>query len=296
MPAAPATDNKDFENLSPMEKLLRVMAMLRHPRHGCPWDLEQSIESLLPYTLEEAYEVADAIEQGDRVELQDELGDLMFQVVFYAQLAAEEGCFNFDDVAGTITDKLLRRHPHVFPGGDVANFGQQADLSAAQVVVNWEQIKQAERAAKEQRGSRGEDEPGSILADVPRALPALERAHKLQSRAATVGFDWSEIKPVLAKLREELDEFEQALHNDHSEQLQHELGDILFAAVNLARHSKVEPEVALRQANRRFTARFNWIERRLQEQGKSLQQCSLAALDELWEEAKRQESENTHRE
>ncbi len=285
MCAAPATETTDFDKLSPVQQLVRVMAMLRHPDHGCPWDLEQSIESLLPYTLEEAYEVADAIESGDRAELQDELGDLIFQVVFYAQLAAEEGSFDLDAVAETITRKLIRRHPHVFPNGEVKNFGQKPDLSADQVVVNWEKIKQAEKSEKQQ-GT--EQEPG-ILSDVPRALPALERSRKLQKRAAKVGFDWPDIAPVIAKLREELDEFEQALESDDSAQLEHELGDILFAAVNLARHGRVEPEVALRQANKRFENRFAWIEWKLREQGSSFEASTLETLDELWEQAKQQE-------
>lgn len=275
-----------------MEDLLDIMAKLRNPEHGCPWDLEQSIQSLAPYTIEEVYEVVDAIERNDLVDLEDELGDLLFQVVFYAQLAREQRAFDFSDVARAISRKLLRRHPHVFPGGKVENFGKEQDLSPEQVVVNWEAIKEQERAEKRsKRGSDQDDEQSSsVLDDVPRALPALERARKLQKRAARNGFDWTDTAPVMAKLREEINELEDALNcqgsAENSDRVKHELGDVLFSVVNLARHLDQEPESALRSANERFESRFRWIESTLQDQGTSLQNASLQELDSLWDRAK----------
>lgn len=284
------TDSPDnFTQQSPIEKLLSIMGMLRDAEFGCPWDLEQNIKSLVPYTLEEVYEVVDAIEKNDMVDLEDELGDLLFQVVFYARIAQEEGSFNFDDIANAISRKLVRRHPHVFPGGDVSKFGQKPELSSDQVVNNWEAIKKQEREEKQERKGGGEvSRAESVLDDVPIALPAMERAKKLQKRAASHGFDWPEIAPVLAKLKEEITEFEQAMAESDPDKLQHEMGDILFSAVNLARHSKLEPESALRDANQRFMNRFRWIEKALAKEGKALDTSSLAELDQLWDQAKRQ--------
>ena len=283
-----ALNESEFAAKSNIEKLLAVMTMLRDPDFGCPWDLEQSIASLATYTLEEVYEVVDAIEKQDMVELEDELGDLLFQVVFYAQIASEEGKFGFDDIANAITRKLIRRHPHVFPDGKLEKFGDKLEISSAQVVINWEQIKQEEKLQKRQRQSAIESAivKESVLDDVPRALPALDRARKLQSRAARVGFDWSDINPVLGKLKEEVAELEAALEEGDQQQISHELGDVLFAVVNLARHGSVEPEIALRAANQRFENRFKWIECSLQERGKELQETSLAELDLLWDQAK----------
>lgn len=278
---------KNFQSMPAIGKLIALMTMLRDKKHGCPWDLEQSISSLLPYTLEEVYEVADAIENDDMVELEDELGDLLFQVVFYAQIAKEQGLFDFDDIASAINDKLIRRHPHVFPDRDVDQYGKQQEISADQVIINWEAIKAEEREAKRLKsGRKVSNRAASILDDVPRALPAIERARKLQKRAASVGFDWRELKPVLDKLKEEIAEFEQALEQGESEAISNELGDILFTTVNLARHSKVEPEIALRSANRRFENRFKWIETTLHSQGRSLKDAALDELDQLWEQAK----------
>ncbi|MDA1370481.1 MAG: nucleoside triphosphate pyrophosphohydrolase [Proteobacteria bacterium] len=284
-----ALNESEFAAKSNIEKLLAVMTMLRDPDFGCPWDLEQSIASLATYTLEEVYEVVDAIEKQDMVELEDELGDLLFQVVFYAQIASEEGKFGFDDIANAITSKLIRRHPHVFPDGKLEKFGDNPEISSAQVVINWEQIKQEEKLQKRQRQSAMESAivKESVLDDVPRALPALDRARKLQSRAARVGFDWSDINPVVGKLKEEVAELEAALEEGDQQQISHELGDVLFAVVNLARHGSVEPETALRAANQRFENRFKWIECSLQERGKELQETSLAELDLLWDQAKR---------
>lgn len=274
------------DNADAISKLLQVMAMLRDKHSGCPWDLEQSIASLAAYTLEEVYEVVDAIESADMLQLRDELGDLLFQIVFYAQIAGEQGQFNFQDIAHAITDKLIRRHPHVFPGGELAQFGTRSDITADEVVVNWESIKQAERDAKKSQANKVRVHT-SILDDVPRAMPALERARKLQKRAANVGFDWPDVEPVLAKLKEEIAEFEVAASGEGEDRMAEELGDMLFALVNIARHYRIEPEMALRGANQRFETRFRWIETTLDAQGKLPQDMKLAELDELWEAAKR---------
>lgn len=274
------------ENVDAIHKLLQVMAMLRDKQNGCPWDLEQSIASLAAYTLEEVYEVVDAIESADMGQLRDELGDLLFQIVFYAQIAGEQGQFDFQDIARAITDKLIRRHPHVFPGGELAQFGARHDITAEEVVVNWESIKQAERDAKNKPGSAAQAQ-ASILDDVPRAMPALERARKLQKRAANVGFDWPNMEPVLAKLKEEIAEFEAAAGSEGPVRMAEEMGDMLFALVNIARHCQIEPEMALRGANQRFETRFRWIETTLQAQGRQPQDLTLQELDELWEAAKR---------
>jgi ATP diphosphatase len=281
-------NDSGLEALTAIDRLIAIMTMLRDKQHGCPWDLEQTIKSLLPYTLEEVYEVADAIENNDLVELEDELGDLLFQVIFYAQIAKEQGAFDFQDIATAITDKLVRRHPHVFPDGDVEKFGIQQDISAQQVVVNWEAIKELEREEKRKKGGKQvAQEVESILDDLPRALPAMERARKLQKRAAQVGFDWAEIAPVLEKLKEEVAEFEEALASGDLERMSDELGDVLFATINLARHSKIEPEVALRSTNQRFETRFKWIEVALSQQDKVFKDTNLEELDALWDQAKK---------
>lgn len=274
--------------LTAIDRLMAIMTMLRDKNHGCPWDLEQTIKSLLPYTLEEVYEVADAIENNDLVELEDELGDLLFQVIFYAQIAKEQGAFDFQDIAKTISDKLIRRHPHVFPEGDIQQFGIPQDISAQQVVVNWEAIKELEREEKRKKGGKqSAQEFQSILDDVPRALPAMERARKLQKRAAKVGFDWTEMAPVLKKLKEEVAEFEEALASGNLKRVSDELGDVLFATINLARHSNIDPEVALRSTNRRFETRFKWIEEALSVQNKAFKDVNLDELDALWDQAKK---------
>lgn len=273
----------EFEAKPAVERLLAVVAMLRDREFGCPWDLEQSFASLAPHTLEEAYEVVEAIEGGDMDELRDELGDLLFQVAFYAQLADEEGRFSFGDVAGAITDKLLRRHPHVFPEGDVSAFGVRPGLASEQVAADWDAIKRREREAR--GGDAGAAPPGR-LDGVPRAMPALERAVRLQKRAAGAGFDWTEAAPVLAKLREEVGEFEEALAAGDAERTRDELGDVLFAAVNLARRAAVDPESALREANRRFERRFRWIEAELRAGGGRVGETDPEELNALWERAK----------
>ena len=281
-------NDSGLEALTAIDRLIAIMTMLRDKQHGCPWDLEQTIKSLLPYTLEEVYEVADAIENNDLVELEDELGDLLFQVIFYAQIAKEQGVFDFQDIATAITDKLVRRHPHVFPDGDVEQFGISQEIDAQQVAVNWEAIKEIEREEKRKKGGKQAVQGvESILDDVPRALPAMERARKLQKRAAQVGFDWAEIAPVLEKLKEEVAEFEEALASGDLERMSDELGDVLFATINLARHSKIEPEVALRSTNRRFERRFKWIEAALYKQDKVFKDAKLEELDVLWGQAKK---------
>lgn len=267
-----------------LDDLLQLMARLRHPEHGCPWDLKQSYASIVPYTLEEAYEVADAIERGDFDHLPGELGDLLFQVVYYSQLATEEGRFGFAEVVDGITTKLIRRHPHVFPDGNLYAAPDAARLEEAAVKQRWEELKAEERAAKV-----AAPEQLSLLDDVPQALPALSRAAKLQKRAAQVGFDWPEALPVLDKVREELDEVLEAMSENDPQAIAEELGDLLFAVANLARHLKVEPEAALRAANGKFERRFRFIEQALREAGRPIENCSLDELDALWGEAKKQE-------
>lgn len=266
-----------------LDDLLHLMARLRDPQYGCPWDLKQTYASIVPYTLEEAYEVADAIERSDFEHLQGELGDLLFQVVYYSQLAREEGRFEFEAVVDSITRKLIRRHPHVFPTGELYAPLDTPRLDEGQVKQRWEKIKAQERAEK------AEPEQLSLLDDVPAALPALSRAAKLQKRAAQVGFDWPDALPVLDKVREELDEVLQAMADNDPAALADEVGDLLFAAVNLARHVKVDPETALRGANGKFERRFRFIEQALRDMGRPIEDCTLEDLDALWGEAKRQE-------
>ncbi len=267
-----------------LEDLLHLMARLRDPQYGCPWDIRQTYASLVPYTLEEAYEVADAIESGDLAHLQGELGDLLFQVVYYSQLAREEGRFEFDGVVDSITRKLIRRHPHVFPTGDLYAPPDQPRLSEEQVKQRWDQIKAEERAEK-----AGAPQQLSLLEDVPLALPALSRAAKLQKRAAQVGFDWPAALPVVDKVREELDEVLEAMADNDQPAIEEEIGDLLFVVVNLARHLKVDPESALRGANAKFDRRFRFIEQALRDTHRPIEDCTLEDLDALWGEAKRQE-------
>jgi ATP diphosphatase len=258
-----------------ISRLLEIMAALRTPGSGCPWDLEQTFETIAPYTLEEAYEVADAIARGDLVHLKDELGDLLLQVVFHARMAEEQGAFEFGDVVEAITTKLVRRHPHVF--------ADERGKTAEAVKGLWERIKAEERA------ERGEEKPTGALAGVPGALPALTRALKLQNKAGDVGFDWNDPRAVLAKIREEADEIEAALDLADTTHAGAEVGDLLFAVVNLARHLKADPEGVLRATNVKFERRFAFIERALAARGKSPKDATLAEMDALWDEAKRAE-------
>jgi nucleoside triphosphate diphosphatase len=261
-----------------IERLLEIMAALRTPRTGCPWDLQQNFSTIAPYTLEEAYEVADAIGRGDLADLKEELGDLLLQVVFHARMAQEQGVFDFGDVVQSIAEKLIRRHPHVF--------ADERSASPEAVAGLWERIKSEEKAA---RGKNHENE--GALAGVPVALPALTRALKLQQKAAKVGFDWNDPRAVLSKIREESDEIEVALGDGKtaSADAAGEVGDLLFAAVNLARHLHADPEAVLRQTNQKFERRFAAIEHALAAKGKAPQDATLAEMDALWEEAKSEE-------
>ena len=253
-------------------RLIEIMAALRTPGSGCPWDLEQTFETIAPYTIEEAYEVADAIARGNLDHLKDELGDLLLQVVFHARMAEEQGRFDFGDVVESITRKLIRRHPHVFAD----EYGRTAEA----VKGLWERIKAEERA------ERGEAAPAGALAGVPAALPALTRALKLQEKAGRVGFDWNDPRAVLAKIREEIGEIEATIDEGDKSRTAAEIGDLLFAVVNLARHFDADPEGVLRGTNLKFERRFAAIERALAARGKAPRDATLAEMDALWDEAK----------
>jgi nucleoside triphosphate diphosphatase len=276
---------------SDIARLIEIMAALRTPGTGCPWDLEQDFATIAPYTIEEAYEVADAIERGDFDDLRDELGDLLLQVVFHARMAQEEGRFGFGDVVQAITEKLVRRHPHVFGDG----FGDIEERSPEAVKGLWDQIKSQEKAARAAR--RGKDDAAAgALAGVPPTLPALTRALKLQQKAGKVGFDWNDPHAVLAKIREEADEISAALASGDRAGAAAETGDLLFAAVNLARHLDADPEAALRATNAKFERRFAFIENALAARGKTPEQSSLDEMDGLWNAAKAAEGKKAGRE
>ena len=264
-----------------MERLLALMARLRDPVRGCPWDVEQTFATIAPYTIEEAYEVADAIDRGSMPDLKEELGDLLFQVVFHARMAEEAGAFAFDDVADALHAKMVRRHPHVF--------GERDGRDAEGQTRAWEQLKAEERAAK----AAARPEPQSLLDDVPVGLPGLTRAAKLTKRAARVGFDWPSARQVFDKLREELAELEVEIEAGDQARAREELGDLLFVMANLARKLDVEPEDAIRSANAKFIRRFRHIERSLHKQGRSPADSDLAEMDALWDEAKRLERERS---
>ena len=253
-----------------LDDLLTLMARLRDPEDGCPWDLKQSFASIVRHTLEEAYEVADTIERQDWPHLKDELGDLLFQVVFYAQMASEKGVFDFDDVADGLTEKMVRRHPHVF--------GSDEERATGKVDGSWEEIKEQERSA---------DADDSALAGVARALPALKRAQKLGKRAGRVGFDWPDRKGVNAKIHEELGELEDAVGTREASEMEDELGDVLFAVVNLARHLDIDPEKALTGANYKFERRFRAMESEIAAEGLKMNKMSLEVLDQRWRKAKK---------
>jgi len=256
-----------------MQDLLALMQQLRDPENGCPWDKKQTLQSLTAYTIEEAYEVVDSIEQNDLTGLKSELGDLLFQVVFYAQLAQEQGLFNFQDVVSTISEKLVRRHPHVFAGKEFTD--------SAAVSANWEAEKAKERQEKDAQAT-------SVLDDIPHNLPALMRANKIQKRCATVGFDWHELPPVIEKIHEELDEVMAEINRADYDKaaLGEELGDLLFANVNLVRHLGFEPEKILRAGNHKFERRFRAVEHIIQSQGRSVKECSLDELEAVWQQVK----------
>jgi ATP diphosphatase len=256
-----------------LPRLLEIMRRLRDPETGCPWDIEQDFSTIAPYTIEEAYEVADAIEREAWDELKGELGDLLFQSVFHAQMATERGLFTFDEVADTMSDKMVARHPHVF--GD-----ESRDKSAEQQTRDWETVKAAERAGKAQQGT---------LDGVALGLPALLRAVKLQNRAARVGFDWPDISQVVDKIVEEAGELAEARDRLSQAEIEEEFGDMLFVIANLARHLKIEPEAALRATNAKFVRRFEGVEAKLKERGKTPQESDLAEMDALWDEVKAEE-------
>jgi ATP diphosphatase len=270
MPNDPALPTDPQDGLA---RLLEIMRRLRDPDTGCPWDIEQDFDTIAAYTIEEAHEVADAIARADWTDLRDELGDLLLQVVFHAQIADDRGLFTFDAVASAIADKMVARHPHVF--GD-----ESRDKTAAQQTRDWEAIKAAERAAKAQTG---------VLDGVAAGLPALMRAVKLQKRAARVGFDWPDTAQVIDKITEEAAELREAAETLPHDKVEEEFGDLLFVMANLARHMKVDPESALRAANAKFTRRFSRIEALLAEAGKRPEDSDLAEMDALWNRAKAEE-------
>ncbi|KAE9539146.1 nucleoside triphosphate pyrophosphohydrolase [Ursidibacter maritimus] len=257
-----------------IQQFLEVVEKLRDPQTGCPWDIKQTFDSMIPCLLEETYEVAEAIHTKDHTALREELGDLLLQVVFFSQLAKEEGTFTFQDVLNDIHEKLIYRHPHVF--------GDKSASSSEEALQNWEAQKAKEKAAKQQQ---------SILDDLPFALPALTRATKLQKRCAKVGFDWDNPQDVLAKVEEELEEVREELYATpvEPEKLAEELGDLLFASVNLCRHHNIDAETCLRNANVKFENRFKLVEKRVKEEGKSLEECSLVELDLIWHQIKTME-------
>lgn len=270
-----------------IKRLLEIMKALRTPETGCPWDLEQDFKSIAPYTIEEACEVADAIERDDMEDLRLELGDLLLQSVYHAQMAAEKGLFDFGDVVEGISQKMIRRHPHVFGTADVS----AEEFSARGMAEGtWERIKAEEKAEAEAiRKSKGlppKNANASLLDDVPNALPALACAVKLQKKASKVGFDWNDPHAVIAKIREELDEFEAELKDDNSEKQSEELGDIFFALANLARHQKIDPDSALRSTNQKFRNRFAYIEANIARKNETMESASLKTMDALWNEAK----------
>jgi ATP diphosphatase len=256
------------------DDLLYLMARLRDPQTGCPWDIKQDYATIAPSTLEEAYEVVDAIEKQDFVHLKEELGDLLFQVIFYSQLGKEENRFDFAGVVSDLVEKLVRRHPHVFPDGTLQSQIDNRHTLPTDVKARWEAIKQQERAEKGVQG---------LLADVPLNLPSLSRAAKLQKRAASVGFDWDDVQGPIAKVREELLEVEEALVANDVKAIEEELGDLFFAVVNISRYLKIDPEQALRKANHKFEHRFNYIETHA---GKPLVESSIEEMNKLWDEAK----------
>ena len=308
--------NANKAKLSEMQRLLKIMAQLRDPQSGCPWDVKQTMESLTRYTIEEAYEVADAIANGDMHDIKDELGDLLFQVVFYAQIASESRAFSFDDVAKSISDKLVRRHPHVFANA-LASEGvsdtnenvtvERTLLSDSALNAQWDAIKAQEKQLKKQRLKQdSEATENSILDNVPKGMPALMYAQKLQKACAKVGFDWPDAAPVIDKVREEVEEIQQELDfkqraqgalktgvvplnsgvPDNQQAIEEEIGDALFAMVNLARHCKVDADTALRNASNKFANRFKGVERLAAEQGEKLDTLTLDEMEALWQQVK----------
>lgn len=261
--------------MSDISELLNIMRRLRNPQTGCPWDIQQTFHSIAPYTVEEAYEVADAIERNDMKELTEELGDLLFQVVFHAQMAEEQGLFGFEDIVTAISEKLIRRHPHVFGDANI--------ISAEEQTNAWEEHKARERRQKDHH---------SVLAGIAKSLPGLTRAAKLQKRAAKVGFDWEKITPIFDKLAEEADELKAELvQNATWDRIEDEIGDMLFTVVNIARHAQIDPELAIRRANAKFEARFQMVEKAVAEAGENLADLNIDRLEAYWIQAKRNEND-----
>ena len=267
--------NESSSKLPDVERLQRIMAQLRDPVNGCPWDVKQTMQSLTRYTIEEAYEVVDAISKGDVDSIREELGDLLFQVVFYSQIAQENGEFSFNDVAKTICEKMIRRHPHVFDNT------KHNPISNDELASQWERIKSQEKREKSQSSN-------GLLDNVPSGMPALMRAYKLQKACAKVGFDWPDVAPVLDKVREEVEEIQQELDADIVDQklLEEEIGDALFAMVNVARHCNIDADTALRNANNKFVKRFSAVETAAKHQGRTLESMSLDEMEALWQKAK----------
>lgn len=262
-----------LNNISGIDKLLEVMSMLRDPEHGCPWDLKQSFESIVPYTIEEAYEVADAIEKQDFDDVKKELGDLLFQTIFYSQLGKEQSLFNFNDIVESVCEKLIRRHPHVFSNLSV--------VDEAQINANWENEKAKERQSKAQGNV-------SVLDDIPLALPALSRSYKIQKRVSNIGFDWPDISGAIEKVAEEVEEVAEELNasNPNIDDIADELGDLYFALTNVVRHLGLKPEQVVHQANVKFEKRFRLVERFASEKDEIISNLELEQLDQLWEQAK----------
>ena len=263
-------------SLQQTERLLAIMARLRDADEGCGWDLKQDFKSLIPYTIEEAYEVTDAIERNDMNDLRSELGDLLLQVVFYSQMATEKKLFDFEQVAESICEKLINRHPHIFADAVFKTDEERRDA--------WEEAKARERSTK-----KTDDTPSSILDDIPTNFPALLKSEKIQNRVAHYGFDWETVEPVFDKVLEELNEIKAAYQSGDQAHIQEEVGDLLFVAAKLALHLKVNPETALKESNQKFTRRFQYIEQQVRNSGRNLRECDREALNQYWDEAKRQE-------
>jgi nucleoside triphosphate diphosphatase len=273
------------------------MAMLRNEQYGCPWDRKQNFQSITAHTLEEVYEVIDAIESLDYDHLKNELGDLLFQIVFYAQLGKEQALFDLDDIITEISQKLLTRHPHVFPEATIESFGSKCTLNSDQIEANWESIKIQEKRNKlnlvdNPDSNNAQKSTLSILDDIPQALPALIRAQKLQKRVAINGFDWVELDSVISKLKEEIAELEEAIEEENVEHIQEELGDVLFSCVNISRHLKLEAEISLRLANNKFERRFRQLELLLANDNKNIDKLDIEKLEQYWQKVKELETNN----
>ncbi len=272
-----------------ISRLVEIMAALRHPKTGCPWDLEQDFATIAPYTIEEAYEVADAIERGDWNDLRDELGDLLLQPIYHARMAEEAGLFDFEDVVEAITKKMIRRHPHVF--------GDEAARKNGMAKGAWEKIKAEERVEKAANKTGSEDlekRAASVMDDIPANLPALQSAVRLQKRAARAGFDWDRLGEVMIKLHEEIGELTEAISDGDKSKIENEIGDILFTIANLSRHLAIEPDKALRTSNTKFRRRFSHIEARLELAGRSIEEAGLEEMEALWQDAKKTENTDDH--